>query len=72
MATRDGERRRGNLVLSRREGERVRLRTTSDGDIWITVVLVERGKVRLSIEAELGVGITREELLSQNNKGENP
>jgi carbon storage regulator len=46
------------LVLTRRCGERILI-----GDnIWITVVNVERGKVRLGIEAPPDVLVLREEL----------
>jgi carbon storage regulator len=46
------------LVLTRRSGERLRI-----GDnIWVTVVSVERGKVRLGIDAPPDVLVLREEL----------
>ncbi len=47
------------LVLSRKEGERIKI----GADIWITVVQIDRGKIRLGIEAPRDNDITREELL---------
>ena len=47
------------LVISRRLGERIMI-----GDnIVLTVVDLDRGKIRLGIEAPRDVGIFREELL---------
>lgn len=47
------------LVLSRRLGEKIRI-----GDnIWITVVDIDRGKIRLGIEAPNDVPVHRKELL---------
>lgn len=63
----------GNLILSRREGERIRLRMRSpDGDhtdIWLTVLEVSqyRQKVRISIEAPQTVVIEREEIIRRPN-----
>jgi carbon storage regulator len=48
------------LVLSRREGERIKL----GDDVIITVVRVSGDKVRLGIEAPSGLLILREELES--------
>lgn len=47
------------LVLSRKIGERIYV---SDG-IWITVVDIDRGKIRLGIDAPRDKQISREELL---------
>ena len=50
------------LVLSRKLGEKICI-----GDnIFITVVDVERGKIRLGIEAPRDVPIFRQELLTGN------
>lgn len=46
------------LVLSRKEGERI----VVNGNIVITVASVDRGKVRLAIEAPKDVPIHREEV----------
>jgi carbon storage regulator len=46
------------LVLSRREGERVKL----GDDVFITIVRVSGDKVRLAIEAPAGLLILRDEL----------
>ncbi len=52
------------LVLSRKKMERIRLRTTSGEDIWLTIVDILSGnKVRLGIEAPQSVSILRSELL---------
>ena len=49
------------LVLSRRPGESVVI----GDDITITVVDIDRGKIRLGIEAPRNVPIWREELLPE-------
>jgi carbon storage regulator len=47
------------LVLSRKLGEKILI-----GDsIWVTVVDIDRGKIRLGIEAPRDVPIYRQELL---------
>jgi carbon storage regulator len=46
------------LVLTRRAGERILV----GSNIWVTVVSVERGKVRLGIEAPPDVVVLRQEL----------
>lgn len=52
------------LVLSRKLGEKIRI-----GDnICITVVDVERGKIRLGIEAPRDVPIFRQELLTPTDR----
>ena len=59
------------LILTRKEGSRVKI-----GDkIWLTVIQIGRGKVRIGIDAPAGVVILREELIrsqeqSQDQKGE--
>lgn len=54
------------LVLTRRLGEKIRI-----GDnIWITVVEIERGKVRIGIDAPPSVSVFRKELLSDG--GDSP
>lgn len=50
------------LVLTRKLGEKIRI----GQDISITVVDVERGKIRLGIEAPREVPIYRQELLMVN------
>lgn len=50
------------LMLSRKEGQRIRL-LTSDGPIWITVARINRGQTTIGIEAPESVVIAREELI---------
>ena len=53
----------GGLVLTRREGTRIRL-MSGTVEIWINVVEARRGSARLSIEADPTEGsILREELI---------
>jgi carbon storage regulator len=47
------------LVLSRKLGEKIRI----GEDIIVTVVDIDRGKIRLGIEAPTEVPILRQELL---------
>ncbi len=47
------------LVLSRKLGEKICI----GDDIYITVVAIDRGKVRLGIEAPRSVPVHREEIL---------
>lgn len=47
------------LVLSRKLGERIHI----GDDICITVVAIDRGKVRLGIEAPRSIPVHRQELL---------
>lgn len=49
------------LVLTRKLGERVLI----GDDVVITIVHIDRGKVRLGIQAPKNVPIWREELLPQ-------
>lgn len=51
------------LCLSRKIGERIVIRTPEGRQITIFVAAVERGKVRLGVEAERSVEIYREEIL---------
>jgi carbon storage regulator len=53
------------LVLSRKVGEKIWI----NGNICITVVEIDRGKIRLGIEAPNDVPIFRQELLIE---GEQP
>lgn len=57
------------LILSRRVGEKI---VIGDGSITITVVDLERGKVRLGIEAPRDVPINRKELLDVIQRGYKP
>ena len=50
------------LVLSRKLGEKIYI----NDNICITVVDIDRGKIRLGIEAPRDVPIFRQELLSGN------
>lgn len=49
------------LLLDRRQGEVIRI----GDDITVTVGVIDRGKVRLKIEAPRGVRILRAELLGR-------
>ena len=51
------------LVLSRRPGERIRIRTPAGEVVWITVSSWRGDAVRLGFTADAGVEIMREELL---------
>jgi carbon storage regulator len=57
------------LVLSRKLGEKIII-----GDnIVITVIDIDRGKIRLGIEAPRNIPVYRQELLSNNQQpGANP
>lgn len=50
------------LVISRKKGEAILLKS-KDGDVRIVLIEMERGRVRLGIEAPKGHTIIREELL---------
>lgn len=49
----------GNLILTRKLGERIKI----GDDVWVTLVKIDGGQVRLGIEAPDHTHITREELL---------
>lgn len=51
------------LVLSRKTGERIRILTPKGEVIWVTIVDVDRGKVRVGIEAPRDIVVHREELI---------
>jgi carbon storage regulator len=56
------------LVLSRKLGEKIHI-----GDnICITVVDIDRGKIRLGIEAPRDVPVYRQELLTDNDRPTGP
>jgi len=52
------------LVLSRKLGDKIKI----GENIWITVVDIDRGKVRIGIDAPRNVVVMREELLSHEVK----
>jgi carbon storage regulator len=55
------------LVLTRKLGEKVII----DGDITVTLVAMDRGRVRLGFEAPRQVPVVREELVSRRgSRGE--
>jgi carbon storage regulator len=56
----------GSLVLSRKEGEEIYI---DGGHIVITVVQVERGRVRLAITAPPSVQIDRREVYESKQFG---
>lgn len=51
------------LVIARKLGERILI----GKDIWITVAGIDRGKIRLGIDAPQDVLILREELIPPND-----
>jgi len=56
------------LVLSRKLGEKIHI----GENICITIVDIDRGKIRLGIEAPREVPIFRQELLAANNQPPSP
>ena len=58
------------LVLSRKLGEKVHIMIDGQPDIVIMVVDIDRGKIRLGVEAEKSVKIMRGELLKGQEKKE--
>jgi carbon storage regulator len=54
------------LVLSRKRGERILL----GEDIVITVVEIDRGKVRLGIQAPRSLAVYREEIAPRDTRGD--
>jgi carbon storage regulator len=52
------------LVLSRKRNEGIVIKG-KDGDIRIVVIEVDKGKIRLGIEAPKGCAIIREELFQE-------
>ena len=59
------------LVLTRKSGERLAIDTPA-GRIWVLVVHVNGGKVRLGIDAPADVQVTREELLARSGHDGQP
>jgi carbon storage regulator CsrA len=61
------------LVLSRKEQQRVRLKA-ADGTIigWVTVVDIDRGKIRLGFDMPATVEISREEILPESEHFRHP
>lgn len=55
------------LILGRKPNERVLLRT-SDGPIWVTVMDMDRGRVRLLFDAPASVTILREEIIESDKR----
>ena len=53
------------LALTRKSGERLAIDTPA-GRVWVLVVRVNGGKVRLGIDAPGDVRVTREELLARS------
>ncbi len=51
------------LILMRKVSERVRIRVPGVPDIWVSVEEVDRGKIKLGIEAPRSTPIFRKELL---------
>lgn len=59
------------LVLSRKLGEKVCLITPDGTYLWVTVVDIDRGKIRLGFNAPAEVKIFRQELLPIEERGSN-
>lgn len=59
------------LVLTRRVGEAVRI-DTSDGPIYVAVSAIDRGKIRLGIDAPKKCLVLRTELLHAEDKQAEP
>ena len=57
----------GRLTLTRRPAQRVLLRL-GDVQVWVTVIDVDRNKVRIQFDAPQEVVILREELLEESNE----
>lgn len=53
------------LVLSRKLGERILITTPERRFIWVSVVDIDRGKIRLGFTAPEEVVVMREELVDQ-------
>jgi carbon storage regulator len=51
------------LVLTRKVGERIRLKLGDGTVIWVVIVDIDRGKCRVGVEAPKEIAIFREELL---------
>ncbi len=57
------------LVLSRRTGERIRLKTAAGEIVWVEVAGIDRqGQVRLSFVALQSVEIHREEIPNREER----
>jgi len=52
------------LVLTRKLGEKIYV----GNDICLTITRIEKGKVRIGIEAPRNMSIMREELLTEDDK----
>lgn len=58
----------GMLVLARRVGEKIRI----DGDVVLTILEIDRGKVRVGIAAPAEVTVHREEVHQAIQEGRPP
>jgi carbon storage regulator CsrA len=54
----------GCLVLSRKVGERVRIRTKAGEVITVTLAEIDRGKAKLVFQADTAIAIDREEVVA--------
>jgi carbon storage regulator len=52
------------LLLSRRAGERFVIQTPG-GDVWVSILEIDRGKAKVGIEAPQEYAIWRQELLGR-------
>lgn len=53
------------LLMTRLQGERILVETSSGEKIWITAIYMEQGKMKIGIEADKSVKILREELVNK-------
>jgi carbon storage regulator CsrA len=60
------------LILTRKVGERVRVRVPVGGgfaDVWVVAIAAEAGRVKLGLEAPPEVEIARQEIIRHPNSG---
>lgn len=60
------------LVLARKVDQRVRVRIpVGDGfvDVWVVVVEINPGRVKIGFDAPGDVGVAREEIIGHENTG---
>lgn len=62
------------LILRRKEGERVRIKTREGEHIWIRVENIKGKSVAVAIDVPTGMQVLREELITLENdmKGDQP
>lgn len=58
----------GFLVLSRKLGEKIYIKTKSGDEIVVVLTDIDRGKVRIGFKADKSVEILREELMGAKSE----